>query len=145
MSDPVAEINAGFYDRLGAAIYSYRTGSGTALYSGTLPVFNTLAIQETPAPYIVFQRLTGNDAYSFGNDKERSFDVMVKVLSLRSYPTQESEPIYAQAHEHIQDAVFAMTGWKVQRVRRYSSIESYRDDAGYWHTGGVYRLDIATT
>lgn len=145
MSDPIAEINAGIYGRLGTAIYSYRTGSGTALYSGTLPVFNTMAVQEAPAPYVVFQPLTDIDIYTMSSKSEQSFDYSLRVLSLRAYPMQEADPIYATAHQNIQDAFWVMTGWKIMRVRRQSRITPYRDSAGYWNVGGLYRVDIAKT
>lgn len=143
MSDPAPLIEAAFATRLGTAVYSYRTGAGTALYSGSVPVFNTLAVQQTPAPYIVFQQLDGVDSYTFGNDSEQSFDYSARVLSQRSYTSQEAEPVYDTVHAHLQDMPMTLAGWKVLKVRRQSRIR-FRDGAGFWNVGGLYRIWLAT-
>lgn len=144
MADSVPLIDEAIAGRLGTVIYTYRTGSGTAMYSGSVPVVNTLALQQTLPPYIVFQLQTGLDDYSFAGNREESFDYVVKSVSLKNYPSQEANPIYDTAHTALQDAPLSVAGYSVKRVRRGSRIR-YRDQQGFWHIGAIYRIDIAKT
>lgn len=142
MADSVPLIDAAIYSRLGTVQYTYPTGAGTAMYSGSVGVYNTLAIQQTATPYIVFQSQSGIDDYSFGSNREESFDYVVKAVSVKNYPSQEANPIFATADAALQDAPLSVSGYSVLRVRRTSRIR-YRDAQGYWHVGGLFRIDLA--
>lgn len=141
MADSVPLIDAAIYGRLGTVQYTYPTGSGTAQYSGSVGVFNTLSIQQTATPYVIFQLQSGIDDYSFAGDREESFDYVVKAVSVKNSPSQEANPIFATADAALQDAPLSVAGYSVMRVRRTSRIR-YRDGSGYWHVGGIFRIDI---
>lgn len=144
MADSVPLIDAAIYSRLGTVVYTYPTGSGTAMYSGSVPVVNTLALQQTLPPYIVFQLQTGIPEYAFAGDEGESFDYLVKAVSLRNFPSQESNPIFEKASITLQDAPLSVAGYSVLRVRRGSRVR-YRDQQGYWHVGAIFRIDIVRT
>lgn len=144
MSDSLPLIDAAIAARLGTVVYSYRIAQGTALYSGSVDVYNTMALQQNATPYIIFQLQTGLDEYSFGTNREESLDYVMKVVSLRDYPSQECNPIFDTAHTALQDAPLSVPGYSVLRVRRGSRIR-YRDRSGYWHVGANYQIDIAKT
>lgn len=140
MADSLPLVDAAIAGRLGTVLYSYR-GGGTAMISGSVGVYNTLAVQQTTTPYLVFQLQSGIDDYAFGDKREESLDYVVKAVSVRSYPSHEANPIYETAHDALQDAPISVAGYGVMRVRRTSRVR-YRDSQGYWHVGGLYRIDL---
>lgn len=92
-------------------------------------------------PVIIFQRQSALDGYTFGpNGDEVSADYVVKVVGQDAYPTQ-LYGLYGSVHAKLQDASLSVTGWTALRCARQSTIE-YRDGDGYWHVGGVYRIDL---
>lgn len=141
MADSVPLIDAALYGRLGTVQYTYPTGSGTAMYSGSVNVYNTLANQQAPTPYLIFQLQSGVDDYAFAGDREESFDYVVKAVSIKSYASQEANPIFAAADAALQDAPLSVAGYSVLRVRRTSRVR-YRDAQGFWHVGAIFRIDI---
>lgn len=135
-----AAMGSAIVGRLGTVQYSYPI-SGTALVTGTLPIHNTLAVQGgTVPPYIIFQLQSSLDEYVFGNTSGESADYLVKVVSNRLTPSYQAYPIYNTAHANLQDAPLTIVGSYPLRVRRISRVE-YRDGDGYWHVGGIYRLE----
>lgn len=144
MADSVPLIDAAIANRLGTVSYTTYNGAGSAVVIGAIPVVNTLAVQQTPTPYLVYQLQTGLDDYSFAGNREESFDYVVKAVSVKSYASQEANPIYDTAHTALQDAPLSVAGYSVKRVRRGSRIR-YRDQQGFWHIGGIYRIDLAKT
>lgn len=141
MADSVPLIDAAIAGRLGTVIYTYRTGVGTALYSGSVGVYNTLAPQQTPGPYLAYQLQTGVPNYWFNGKEEEGFDYALKALSLRDYPSQEANPIFEQAATALQDAPLSIPGYKLMRARRGSRIR-YRDTKGYWNIGSLWRIEV---
>lgn len=141
MADSVPLIEAAIYSRLGTVQYSYPNGSGGTV-TGSVNVYNTMATQQGAPPYIIFQLQTGLDGYAFAGDREESFDYLVKTVSLKTYPSQEANPIFATADNALQDAPLSVAGYSVLRVRRTSRVR-YRDQQGYWHVGALFRIDIA--
>jgi len=138
MANDFALVGSALMGRLGTVQYTYTTNSGTAI-TGSVNVYNMMAPQETHPPYIVFQHAASGDEYAFGARGE-SLDYIVKVVSNRAYPGAQAYPIYATAHNHLQDAPLSITGATLLRCRRQSRFE-YRDEKGYSHTGGIYRID----
>lgn len=121
---------------------------GSAIYSrlssqGTIGVYNTLAPQGTAAPYCIFQRQQGQDEHNFGNDKGITTDYVVKVVSSHKY-IGEAQSLYGHIHTAMEDAPLSATGLTFLRCRRRSTI-SYPDPDGYWHVGGIYRIDAWVT
>lgn len=117
---------------------------GSAFYSllvaaTALPVHQQLAPQGTKPPYVIFQRQAAVDEYTF-TDKAVSADYLVRVVSNRTWPS-EAQQAYDTLHMGIQDGVLSATGYNVLRMRRRSTVE-YRDADGYWHVGGLYRIDV---
>lgn len=118
---------------------------GSAIYTmldnaSTVPVHYALAPQGSACPYVVVQRQSGRDDYSF-TGRMISADYVVRVVSDRNWPTQAAT-IYDTLHASIQDGLGTVTGLKTLRFRRTSTIE-YRDGDGYWHVGGLYRVDMS--
>lgn len=144
MADSLPALGSAIYSRLGTVVYTYLAGAGTALVTGTLPTFNTMATQGLLPPYVTFQLQSSIDGYAWGNHEEESNDFVVKVVSLRSFLAQEAYPVYGTIHAALQDAPLSVTGFRVMKVRRTSRIQ-YRDNSSYWHVGGIYRLDLVDT
>jgi len=121
------------YRAIGSALYNL-LDTATAL-----PVYQQIAPQGTQPPYVVFQRQTAVDEYTF-TDEGVSADYVVRVVSNRTWPS-DAQTAYDSLHTGIQDGALTVTGYSVLRMRRRSTIE-YRDPEGYWHSGGLYRIDI---
>lgn len=120
------------------------TAFGSAIYgrlgtAGTVGVYNTLAPQGTPAPYCIFQRQAATDEHTFGDGKGIVTDYAVKVVSSHKF-IGEAQAIYGHIHTAMEDAPLSATGLNFIRCRRTSTL-SYRDPDGYWHVGGIYRIE----
>ena len=139
MSVTCGAMGSAIYSRMGTVVYTYRT-NGTATTTGTLPTYDSLAPQGTNPPYVVFQYATGVDGYAFGTVAFESDDYIVKVISDRGYPSAQAHGIYEQVHDALQDAALSISGNQLLRCRRTAPIK-YRDADGYWHVGGLYRID----
>lgn len=112
----------------------------TALSGGTVGVYDTLAVQGGTPPYAIFQAQNpGEFEYTFNSTGLRA-DYVLKVISNRTWPG-EAQQVYAHLHALLQNAALNVTGYSVQRCRATSAIK-YRDDDGFWHVGGVYRIDL---
>lgn len=135
-----AAMGSAIYGRLGTVVYSYPI-SGTALVTGTLPLHDTLAVQGgTVPPYLIFQLQASLDEYTFGTVSGESADYLVKVVTDRRTPSYQAFAIYDKAHQALQDAPLTIVGSYPLRVRRRSRVQ-FRDSDGYWHVGGIYRID----
>ena len=139
MSVTFGAMGSAIYSRLGTVSYTYHT-NGTATTSGTLPTYDSLAPQATTPPYIVFQYGAGVDGYYFGTVANESDDYIVKVISDRGYPSAQAHGIYEQLHSALQNAPLSISGNQLIRCRRTAPIK-YQDRDGYWHIGGLYRID----
>jgi hypothetical protein len=122
------------------------TALGSALFArlnnqGTVGVYYGLAPQGGTPPYCIIQRQAAVNEYTFGTAGGGvSTDYMVKIVSNRNWPG-EAYQVYTHVHNAMQDAPLTVTGFTLLRCRRQSTIE-YRDTDGYWHVGGLYRLDL---
>lgn len=120
---------------IGSAVYS-------VLSAGTVPVYHSLAPQETGLPYAIMQpQQPGVDAYTFGAGREISADWVVKIISDRQWPGQAIN-LFSYVDGLMQDAALSVAGWSVLRCRRVSAIQ-YVDPDRFWHVGGVYRVDLS--
>lgn len=141
MANDFALLGSALYGRLGTVQYTY-PAAGTATTTGSINVYAVMAVgtgsSPAPAPYIIFQHQAGLDEYTFDKRGE-SLDYMVKAVSDRQTPSQ-AYAIYAGAHDALQDAPLNISGYTVLRVRRQSRFE-FRDTDGYFHVGGLYRID----
>lgn len=116
---------------------------GSALYTlldsaTTLPVFYGVAPQGSVPPYIVFNRQSGVDEYTFtshGIDAK----YLVKVVTLEPWPTG-AERTYDAIHTAVQDKGTVSAG-QLLRLRRANTIE-YRDAKDAWHVGGLYDVEV---
>lgn len=118
---------------------------GSALYKacGTAtPVYYGIAPQGSACPYVVINRQAAIDEYTF-NTASLSADYQVKVVSDRQWPT-EAATLYDALHTVIQGKALTITGYSALRCERESTIE-YRDGGGFWHVGGLYRIDVGKT
>jgi len=119
---------------------------GSAIYSrlssqGTVGVYNTLAPQGTNAPYCIFQRQNAVDENTFADGGAGGIvaDYAVKIVS-RDKLIGEAQSLYGHIHTAMQDAPLSAVGLNFIRCRRTSTL-SYRDPDGYWHVGGIYRIE----
>lgn len=126
------------FEALGSAIYSVL---GTGM--GTVPVYNTIAPQGGSPPFVIFQaQEPGVSRYSFdgASGEEVSGDWVVKVVSDR-YWAGEADGIASTLETVMQDGLGTVAGWRVLRCRRSGRVR-YRDRDGFWHVGGIYRVDL---
>lgn len=117
---------------------------GSAIYkacdnASTVPVYYGLAPQSSACPYIVINRQSAIDEYTF-NSQGVSTDYQVKVVSDRGWPMQAAT-LYDALHNVLQGKVLTVAGYAALRCERTSTIE-YRDADGFWHVGGLYRVDV---
>ena len=146
MTNSFSAIGSALYSRLGTASYVHNT-NGTATTSGTLGTYYALAPQGVNPPYIIVQLASALDDYTFGTAANKhgfDSDYIIKVISDRYYPTAQAYGIYGQLHNYLQDAPLSVTGHQLLHCRRTSLIE-YLDSDGYWHVGGLYRLNAWET
>lgn len=121
--------------------------SATLSTVGSVPFFDTIGPQggtipngsAVAYPYGVFQYQASVDEYAFGEGGISS-DVAIKVISNRQWPGEAQRLYDLAVHPKIQDAALDMTGYTVLRCRRTTGIR-YQDADGYWHVGGMYRID----
>lgn len=139
MANDFALLGSALYGRLGTVLYSY-PAMGTAVTTGSVGVYSVMAPQSSAVetPYIIFQHQAGVDTYTF-HDHGESLDYMVKAVSNFQTPVQ-AYAVYAGAHAAVQDAPLSLPNDTVLRVRRQSRFE-FQDTDGYWHVGGLYRID----
>jgi hypothetical protein len=120
---------------------------GSALYSAcagltATPVYYALAPQGGTPPYVVIGQQAGVDEYTFtGRDLNSEYQVM--VISDRGWPT-EAATIYDNLHGQLNGRALTVAGYTALRCERTATIE-YRDTDGYWHVGGLYRVDVHKT
>ncbi len=123
------------------------TAIGSALYTAcdnasTVPVYYGIAPQGSVCPYIIINRQAAIDEYTF-TSRSISADYQVKVISDRLWPTQAAT-LYDALHTGIQGRALTITGYSALRCERESTIE-YRDTGGFWHVGGLYRIEAGKT
>jgi hypothetical protein len=120
---------------------------GSALYTAcdnasTVPVYYAQVPQGSAFPAIVINRQAAVDVRTFTSE-ELSADYQVKVISNRNWP-QEAAAAYDALHATLDGTALTVTGYTALRCERTSTIE-YRDADGYWHIGGLYRVDVHKT
>lgn len=140
MPNDFAAIGSALYGRLGTVQYSYHA-NGTALVTGTLGCYDTLAPQGGTPPYVVFQYQAGVNDYVFGGGSGKSLDFLVKVISDRYYASQQAFAIYAKVYDTLQDAPLSIAGSNLLRCREMRPVQ-LRDTDGFWHVGGIWRIDF---
>lgn len=125
------------FEAIGSALYSALGGTAGS-------VFYALAGSANPVnpPYTIVQRQNAIDEYTFTSHGV-SADYLVKAVSNRTWPS-EAYTHYGSAHARIQGTALTVTGYAALRCQRINTVE-YRDSDGYWHVGGVYRIDIHGT
>lgn len=117
---------------------------GSALYAacGTaLPVYYGLAPQGSATPYVVINRQAAIDEYTWSSAIV-SADYQVQVVSDRTWPTQAATA-YDALHDVINGTALTLASGTALRCERTSTLE-YRDPDGFWHVGGLYRIDVQT-
>lgn len=117
----------------GSAIYN--TLGGTA---ADPKVYYALAPQGATPPYIIVQRQTATDEYTFDGRGVNALYV-VKAVSNRQWPV-EAWNVYGTVHDTLQNAPLAITGFTTLRCERRNVVE-YIDPERFWHVGGVYRIE----
>lgn len=119
---------------IGSALYSTLNGN-----VGGLSVYYGLAPQGSTPPYVAMNRQSSVDEYTW--DAHFSMpDYTVKVVSNRRWPS-EAIFAYGTVHDTLQGASLSATGFDALRCERRSTIE-YQDSDGFWHVGGVYRIEV---
>lgn len=121
------------FSAFASAVYSALGGS-----AGTPTPYYALAPQGSRPPYVIFQRMTATDSYTFTSG-EVGADYVVKVISNRQWPG-EAYAAYGSVHAAIQSEHLTMAGFTALRCERRSTVE-YMDNDRYWHVGGIYRIE----
>lgn len=137
-------LGSAIYGRLGTVQYTYNATGGTALVTGTLGTYDSMAPQGGTPPYVIFQHMTSMDDYAMSSTPGESAEYMLKVISSRQYPSQQAYAIYAQAHDNLQGAALTVSGNTLLRCHRRSRFVR-RDTEGFWQVGGMYRVDTWQT
>lgn len=118
---------------MGSAIYNKLGGT-----AATPAVYYALAPQSTQPPYVIVQRLSAADEYTF-TGQGVSAEYVVKVVSNRQWPS-EAWAAYGTVHNTLQDASLTIPGYTALRCERSSTVE-YIDPERFWHVGGIYRVE----
>ncbi len=139
MANDFMAVGSALYARLGTVQYTYN-GSGTVPTTGTLGTYDSIAVQGTAVPYVIFQHQASVDEYRFSGGHGESSDYLVKAVSNRTTASAQAFAIYGKAHEVLQYAPLTVSGGQLLRCWRTSRFQ-YRDNDGYWHVGGIYRID----
>ena len=82
----------------------------------------------------------GAELTSYFFPKELSTDYTVKVVDDDKWPSA-ALVTYGTVHTAMQDARLTLTGFTLLRARRNATF-NYRDQDGFWHIGGIYRIDV---
>lgn len=125
------------FTAFGSAIYNQLGGT-----AANPPVYYGLAPQGGTPPYIIVNRLDGDDEYTF-NSSGVNTRYTVKAVSNRIWPN-EAWNAYGSVHPTLQNAALTITGFTSLRCQRVSTIE-YQDPGRYWHIGGIYRIEAWRT
>ena len=129
MSDVISQMGSAIYARLDGQL------------SGS--VYHLIAPQGAAYPFTVYQLQSALDEYTFDSGVF-SADYVVKAVSNRQWPT-EAITLYGSAHTAMQAQSLTMVGYQCVRCERSSVISPYRDPDGYWHVGGIYRVEAWET
>lgn len=121
------------FSALGSALYSKLGGTAGTVYYGLAP-------QQTAPPYLIMERSAASDEYWFAGGHHARAEYVVKAVSNRTWPSQ-AQDLYQAAHAKIQRQGLSVTGYNALRCERTATLE-YRDPDGYWHVGGVYRIEV---
>lgn len=129
---------------------NYRLNTDTAIYN-TLNVqalvalapggvFNTLAPQTAPLPYVLFQMVSKNDDHTF-NGRFAEGVYIVKGVSESPWPKAAAD-IDTQIDTLLEDASLTITGFNPILCRRESdfTLVEERDGRMFQHVGGLYRV-----
>ena len=125
------------FQGIGSALYTALGGTASNAHYG-------VNVQGAAYPCIVFERSTGVDDYAFGTaDYGIDTEYVIKAVSNRQWPS-EAYSTYNAAHALVQNKALTVTGYTALRCQRRLTLE-YRDPDGYWHVGGVYRVEVWKT
>lgn len=104
-------------------------------------VWNSLAPQDTRAPYVVFQVMSKVEDYFAYLKRGAQAIYMVKAVSQSPWP-KEAATIDTQIDTLLQDAALSITGFGLLWCRRESDLYLMEDVGGevYQHQGGLYRV-----
>lgn len=117
---------------IGSALHT-ACGTTTPVYYGRIP-------QGSALPAIIINRQAAIDDRNW-DDVLTSCDYQVKAVSFRGWP-QEAAAAYEAVHAALDGTVLSVAGYTALRCERTSTIE-YEDSGGYWHVGGLYRIEVA--
>lgn len=117
---------------------------GSALYTAcdaatTVPVYYGIIPQGSAVPAVVINRQAGVEEHDWSGSII-STDYQVQVVSDRQWP-YEAAAAYDALHTAIDGTALSMTGLVAMRCERTATLE-YRDPDGFWHVGGLYRVDV---
>lgn len=122
---------------MGSAIFSALGGT-----AAVPAVYYALAPQGAQPPYVIVQRLSGTDEYTF-TGQGISAQYVVKVVSNRQWPN-EAWAAYGTVHSTLQDKSLSIAGYTALRCERQQTVE-YIDLERFWHVGGIYRVEAWQT
>lgn len=112
--------------------------------STNLNVYNERAPQGSVTPYVIFNRQDARDSYTFGRKASIDADYVVKVVSSDYGPTG-AQVAYESLHGSIQfGGTVTVNGYTLTHFERQATIQYQEPVAtgGFWHVGGIYRIQV---
>jgi hypothetical protein len=107
-------------------------------------VWNGVAPDDSREPFLVFQLVSGRDAWTHGARAAENLVYQVKAVGSPS--RLEVDALYQTADALLNDALLSITSGQIVMLRRESVFGFTELDSGrqYWHSGGNYRVIYST-
>jgi hypothetical protein len=133
------------FTAMGSALYS-KLAAGAALTSmlGGTAIYDTLAPQTQPTPWVVFFHSAGGDD---NTSPRRARSLVYTVKAVSTVGSLEAGEIDDLVDTLLHEQTLTVTGWGNYWMARVADI-AYTEESGgvlFWHRGGQYRIRIAET
>lgn len=135
------QVDTGLYTVLAADIASATTGTLGNL--GVTAAAKNIAPAGTAAPYIIFQKMSGIDDWTFNDLTSRDLVYMIKVVASGNSALGAGKAL-ARIAVLLNDGSLSISGFTLLRSRQESDIDYSETSSGitYHHIGGLFRISI---
>jgi len=134
-------------NQLSTAIYNALNGGATGSGAAT-GIYEKIAIPGATFPYVVFQKVTGTDEYTFGNHRTlRSVVYLIKAVD-QGHDSQQAQQIMDNVDTDLHDAALSVNGYTTMSCVRESDMPSMTEvvqGTTYQYEGAYYRVFVAPT